>query len=94
MDRSTVLCEIQTSQSRIRIALAVRTVFRGGLGTAPHDADSGGGRYRRQFDLRLADGQPVTITRTAAVETSRDGAISSPSTGVLAELSRSGDGEA
>ncbi|MET3709223.1 beta-phosphoglucomutase family hydrolase [Arthrobacter sp. UYEF6] len=91
MDSGTVLCEVQTSQSRIRIALAVRTMFLGALGTEPRAADTVRRGYRRQFDLRLADDQPVTMTRTAAVATSRDGAISSPSTGVLAELSRSRD---
>ncbi|POH72490.1 beta-phosphoglucomutase family hydrolase [Arthrobacter glacialis] len=88
VDSGIVLCTVQTSQSRIRIALAVRTVFDGASAATPRDAGSDGGRYQRQFDLRLAGGQPATITRTASLATSRDGAISSPEAAALAGLSR------
>ncbi|WP_104062026.1 beta-phosphoglucomutase family hydrolase [Arthrobacter sp. 4R501] len=88
VDAGVLLCAVQTSQSRIRIALAVRTVFDGAPAATPREAESDGGRYQRQFDLRLTDGQPVTITRTASLATSRDGAISSPETAALAGLSR------
>ncbi|MET3718885.1 MULTISPECIES: beta-phosphoglucomutase family hydrolase [unclassified Arthrobacter] len=91
-DSSTVLCAVQTSHSRIRIALAVRTVFDGAPAATPRHAGSDGGRYQRQFDLRLTDGQPATITRTASLATSRDGAISSPEASALAGLSRDNTG--
>ncbi|RAX16256.1 beta-phosphoglucomutase family hydrolase [Pseudarthrobacter sp. AG30] len=91
-DSSTVLCAVQTSQSRIRIALAVRTVFDGATPATPRDAGSDGGRYQRQFDLRLTDGEPATITRTASLATSRDGAISSPEAAALTALSRADGG--
>ncbi|WP_346958316.1 beta-phosphoglucomutase family hydrolase [uncultured Arthrobacter sp.] len=88
VDGGAVLCSVQTSQSRIRIALAVRTVFDGAQAATPRDAGTDGGRYQRQYDLLLADGQPATITRIASLATSRDGAISSPETAALAGLSR------
>lgn len=88
VDAGVLLCAVQTSQSRIRIALAVRTVFDGATPATPRDAESDGGRYQRQYDLRLTDGQPATITRTASLATSRDGAISSPEAAALAGLSR------
>ncbi|MCW2134183.1 beta-phosphoglucomutase family hydrolase [Arthrobacter sp. VKM Ac-2550] len=87
-DSSTVLCEVETTQSRIRIALAVRTGFNGAAAVTSRGAENGNARYRRQFDLRLADGQPVTMTRTVALATSRDHAISAPAAGALAELAR------
>jgi len=87
-DGKTVLCETQTNQSRIRIALAVRTVFNGAPTVTPRGAGRDGARYWRQCDLRLDDGQSVTMTRTMALATSRDGAISSPATAALAGLSR------
>ncbi|NMR32490.1 beta-phosphoglucomutase family hydrolase [Crystallibacter degradans] len=91
-DGSTVLCEVVTNQSRISIALAVRTVFAGGPAVTPRDAERDGGRYGRQFDLRLADGQSATMTRTVALATSRDHAISAPAAGALTELARHGTG--
>lgn len=84
----TVLCEVTTRQSRIGIALAVRTTFDGAAAVTPHDAEHDGGAHWRQFDLRLADGRPVTIDKTAAVVTSRDSAITAPGTAALAELAR------
>ncbi|WP_206447735.1 beta-phosphoglucomutase family hydrolase [Agrococcus sp. KRD186] len=84
----TVLCEVSTSQSRIGIALAVRTTFDDGATVTTHDAERDGGTHSQQFDLRLADGQPVTIDKTAAMVTSRDSAIASPGTAALAKLSR------
>ncbi|WP_019482622.1 glycoside hydrolase family 65 protein, partial [Arthrobacter sp. TB 23] len=90
-DGDTVLCEVETNRSRIRIALAVRTIVSCGGKVEPGSVD-GTGQYRRQFDARLADGQSVTMDKTAAVVTSRDGAISSPATGALAELAGSGRG--
>ncbi|MDD1478577.1 HAD-IA family hydrolase [Arthrobacter sp. H16F315] len=92
VDSCTVLCAVQTSQSRISIALAVRTVFDVDPAPTPRDAGRDGGRHVRQFDLRLAEGEPATMTRTAAVATSRDGAISSPETAVWAEISRNSSG--
>ncbi|MFY9637104.1 MAG: beta-phosphoglucomutase family hydrolase, partial [Cellulosimicrobium cellulans] len=92
VDGGTVLCAVQTSQSRIRIALAVRTVFDGAPAATPRGDGSDGGRYQRQFELRLTDGQSTTMTRTASLATSRDGAISSPEAAAMAGLSRGDTG--
>ncbi|WP_268235536.1 HAD-IA family hydrolase [Kocuria dechangensis] len=86
-DPDTVLCEVLTTQSQIRLGLAVRTTIDGASARA-HPGISEEGRYCRQYDLELTDGHPVTVLRTAAVATSRDRAISSPATAVQAELSR------
>src|SRR5699024_1913930 len=83
------LCDIQTNQSHVRIALAVRTEFEG-TDAMPRDAEDGNGRYQRQLDLHLVDGEPVTMTKTVALATSRDAAISSPAVAGLEELGRNG----
>lgn len=90
-DDNTVICDVQTNQSQVRIALAVRTKF-DGPDAKPGDADNSNGRYLRQFDLRLVDGEPATMTKTVALATSRDTAISSPAVAVLAELERNSGG--
>ncbi|MEB2529089.1 family 65 glycosyl hydrolase [Kocuria rosea] len=86
-DPDTVLCEVTTTQSRIRLALAVRTTIDGASARA-RPGTSEDGRYRRQYELELTDGHPVTVLRTAAAVTSRDRAISAPATAVLTELAR------
>ena len=91
-DGDTVLCEVTTSHSQLRIATAVRTLVTGSASTTSHDGQTDGGRYSRQFDLQVRDGQPATVTKTAAIVTSRDPATASPGSGALAELSRSPDG--
>lgn len=68
--------EVETSQSHIRIATAVGTEISG-----KHDGGVPGeerGVYFRSWDLELTDAAPAVITKTAAVVTSRDHAISSP----------------
>lgn len=84
----TVLCEVSTVQSRIGIALAVRTTLTGDATVTPRAAERDGAAHWRQFDLRLADGLPVTIDKDVAVVTSRDGAIASPGAAALTELDR------
>lgn len=92
MDDNTVLCEVQTNQSHVRIALAVRTEFDGPDATAL-DAENSNGRHIRQFDIKLVDGESATMTKTVALVTSRDAAaISSPALAALAELSRNAGG--
>lgn len=89
-DSGTVLCEVHTSQSHIGIAVAVRTTIDGPVTADFSRAESGA--YVRQFDLTLHADQPVTVTKTVAVVTSRDPAIASPGSGALMQLSRSADG--
>jgi beta-phosphoglucomutase family hydrolase len=91
-DVNTVLCTVHTSQSELRIAVAVRTIVSGGCTVTSDTAHTEAGRYVRQFNLALQDGRPATVTKTVAVVTSRDPATASPGSGALAQLSRSGDG--
>ncbi|MFP5368361.1 MAG: family 65 glycosyl hydrolase, partial [Actinomycetes bacterium] len=87
-DPDTVVCETETSQSRIRIAVAVRTVVSSQAQVTCGDPEISGKRYQRQFEVQLGDGQSATLAKTAAVATSRDAAISSPASAVVAALSR------
>lgn len=83
--------EGETIQSQIRIAVALRTVVEG---LEPVDGSAGrtGGLHFHQFVVRLKDGIPAHITKTAGVTTSRDRAISSASTGAASVLERSRSG--
>jgi trehalose/maltose hydrolase-like predicted phosphorylase/beta-phosphoglucomutase-like phosphatase (HAD superfamily) len=83
--------QVQTSQSRIGIALALRTEVSGPANSAFEQL---GGLYAHRFELPVADGTAVTVTKTVGVASSRDHAISSPLTGAEAVLARSGGFEA
>ncbi|MEY9774903.1 HAD family hydrolase [Arthrobacter sp. MW3 TE3886] len=91
-DAAELTVQVQTSGSRIGIALALRTRISGGgvPGTVGAGAvpESAGGMYSHRFELQVTDGIPVTVTKTAAVATSRDHAVASPVSGALAVLSR------
>ncbi|WP_051581776.1 HAD-IA family hydrolase [Pseudonocardia acaciae] len=86
----TLVTEVRTSQSKVRIATAARTRCRD-----PHTAgaleDDGAGRAMARLDIPLADRRPVTVERTIAVVTSRDSAIASPRDAALEELRRADD---
>ena len=87
-----LLVEVETSQSRIRIATAVRTrVHAAGVG-GPVLHRSASGRTLVEHRFELADGEPVVVDALAAVVTSRDVAIASPRDGALTELDRVPDG--
>ncbi|NUS35652.1 MAG: HAD-IA family hydrolase [Pseudarthrobacter sp.] len=81
--------EAETTQSLIRIAAASRTC----ISTQPGAGESGrkGALHFRAFKVPLTDGAPVHITKTVAVVTSRDRAISSPESASRAVLERTGD---
>lgn len=83
----TLLVEVQTTQSKIRIATAVRTTICGADGQ-PVPEDGADGRKMARFDLALADGRAVVVEKLVAVVTSRDAAVASPREGALAELER------
>lgn len=70
------IVEVETSQSHIRIATALRTEISGQTGNG--DPGEEEGVSYRTWELRLADAEPVVVTRTAAMFTSRDRAVSSP----------------
>ncbi|MGX1161243.1 HAD superfamily hydrolase (TIGR01509 family)/beta-phosphoglucomutase family hydrolase [Arthrobacter sp. SLBN-100] len=76
--------EVQTTQSHVRIATALRTQVSGepGTGTAGGEA----GLYYRFWDVQLHDGVPLAVTKTASVVTSRDRAVSAPALAAAAVL--------
>ena len=94
IDPSTLLVEVETTQSQIRIATAARTMVNGTAvnGTAVNGTDVTSStdtvedRVAHLFDLALDDGVPVTVDKTVAVFTSRDRAIASPRLAALEEL--------
>ena len=55
----------------------------------PAFRSSPGGLHVHRFECAVTDGAPVTVTKTVAVATSRDHAISSPRTAATAVLARS-----
>jgi len=82
----TLLVEVQTTQSGVRIATAARTTLTGHDPVTAAGLQTVGDRHVHRFDLTLRDGEPVTIDKTVAVFTSRDPAIASPRLAALAEL--------
>jgi len=84
----TLLVEAETSRSHIRIATAAKNVA-SGPGRARRGAtERGDGRLLHRFDVAVADGEPLVLTKTVAVATSRDAGMASPRLGALAELER------
>jgi len=73
-----MLLVVETSQSHIRIAEAVRTrVFHGGVRVSPEATVSQQpGRISQQFQIDMARRDKVLIEKTVAITTSRDRAIS------------------
>jgi trehalose/maltose hydrolase-like predicted phosphorylase len=91
VDADTVLLQAETTQSRIRVAVAARTLVIG-ASSGRLAVEQDGQRFALRFDLQLEDGKPVVIDKIVALFTSRDCAISDPATAALAELSRAGNG--
>ncbi|WP_227492314.1 beta-phosphoglucomutase family hydrolase [Nocardioides salarius] len=89
VDPSTLLVDVETTQSRVRLAIAARTMVNGTAVTGTEATSSGTAKEEvsgRRFELALEDGVPVTVDKTVAVFTSRDRAISSPRLAALQEL--------
>jgi HAD superfamily hydrolase (TIGR01509 family) len=86
-----VLAEAETLQSGIRIAVALRNDVDGAEAEGWVRGQVGGLHYE-QLTLALRDGVPATVTKTAAVATSRDRALSSARTGAVAVLRRAAGG--
>ena len=82
----TLLVEVQTTQSGVRIATAARTTLTSDDPVTAAGLQTVGDRHVHLFDLTLRDGKPVTIDKTVAVFTSRDPATASPRLAALAEL--------
>jgi len=82
----TLLVEVQTTQSGVRIATAARTTLTDHDPVTAAGLGSVGDRHTHRFDLTLRDGVPVTIDKTVAVFTSRDPATASPRLAAVEEL--------
>jgi len=82
----TVLCEVQTKHSQVRIATAVHIHLAGAIDAGDKVGSGTGHRYSRDIELSVVDGEPATLTKTAATYTSRDDAIASPGVAALDRL--------
>lgn len=80
----TLVVEVETTQSQMRIATATRTSVGGSapVGAAEQDGEL----FTHVLTVRLTDGSPVVIDKTAAIFTSRDRAIASPTLAALDAL--------
>jgi alpha,alpha-trehalase len=70
--------KMRTKQSRLEVALAARTrLFRNGDEVTPDSRNQEESDYAAQeFDLKLAEGETLTVEKLVALYTSRDHAIS------------------
>lgn len=94
IDAETVLLEVATSSSQVRIAMAARTRVRlAGGAAAPggHRLVTEAGLVAQEFDVAIAPGQPVTVETVVAVATSRDRAQSTPALGARDHVARAPD---
>ncbi|OZB89303.1 MAG: family 65 glycosyl hydrolase, partial [Microbacterium sp. 14-71-5] len=91
VDDATVLVEVETTQSHVRIATAARTTVTGTV-AAPPLLERRGDLHLLRFELQLTAGHPVTVDKTVAVFTSRDAAVSAPELAAVEELERFPDG--
>ncbi|MEW1806105.1 HAD-IA family hydrolase [Pseudarthrobacter sp. NPDC080039] len=82
------IVEVETTQSLIRVAAAYRTYV--SQDAAKFEDGRKGSFHFRTLMLSLEAGTAVRVTKTVAVVTSRDRAISSPETGARAVLERTG----
>jgi trehalose/maltose hydrolase-like predicted phosphorylase len=86
----TLLVEVETTQSKVRVATALRTAVSGAAGEPAAGLLEAPSRVR--FALTVTDGRQVVVEKLVAVVTSRDPAIASPRDGALAELARTAYG--
>ncbi|MFJ5956425.1 HAD-IA family hydrolase [Paenarthrobacter sp. NPDC092416] len=85
-DVGVSLVEAETSQSQIRIAIAFHADVCGAGGAR----GATGAFHFRTFHAKCTDGVAITVTRVAAVVTSRDRPISSARSEAMAVLERAG----
>src|SRR5699024_1579343 len=86
----TLLVEVETVQSQVRIATAARTTVNGGIPDADFERDHE--LHSLVLKVPVTDGEPVTIDKVAAVYTSKDPAIASPRLAALGELTAAPQG--
>lgn len=80
VDGDTLLVEVETNQSHVRVATAARTriVVDGQVLTVPRHLRRDPGRIEHDIDLDLSEGVPCVVEKVVTVFTSRDHAISEP----------------
>lgn len=81
-DGDTAVLTVATTQSRVRVAMAARTVVRDQIGrtvSVPRTASLTPHGFAGQvLHCELAQGQPLTVEKVVGVATSRDPAVSEP----------------
>lgn len=83
-----LVCEVDTTQSGIRIALAIRTEVDGADDVLARQRHVGISSASEEFDLLVTDGTPIRVVKIAALVTSQDPAIASARDGAMAVLRR------
>jgi trehalose/maltose hydrolase-like predicted phosphorylase len=85
----TVLVLAETNQSRVRVAVAARTDVQPPEGTsARREVVTNGSSVFHELAVPVREGQAVTVSKIAAVHTSRDRAISEPVEACRSEVGR------
>ena len=86
----TILLEVETTQSHVRIAVAARTTVNLPIGDAARSYEVADGSVAHVIDTELRAGEPLVVEKVVGIATSRDRAISSPRGAALDEVSRAG----
>jgi beta-phosphoglucomutase family hydrolase len=88
----TIVLEVETNQSNVRIAQAARITVAGA--ESPPIANRmvilSPASVARELELHVREGAPVTIDKIVAITTSRDAASAAPRVAALNELARAG----
>ena len=87
----TLLLEVETTQSHIRVAVAARTSVTAPAGDTTRSFEAVDGSVTHVILAELRAGEPLVIEKVVGIVTSRDVAISSPESAALDEVSRAGD---
>ncbi|GAB2678527.1 beta-phosphoglucomutase family hydrolase [Nocardia goodfellowii] len=93
-DRETLLVRTRTRTSDIQIALAHRMWTTGARMVAAIRSAERRAEPQTHLDLEVEDSRPVVVDKSIAIVTSRDAAIDSPASAVLAALCRNPGGVA
>ncbi|MFC4944976.1 glycoside hydrolase family 65 protein [Pseudonocardia sp. GCM10023141] len=93
-DRERLLLVAQTTQSRVRIAVAARTRVEGGVAERARRVDRQRDRIAHEIDLDLEQGRAVTVEKIVAIVTAHDVAVSEPAVAAMSELDAAGGFEA
>jgi trehalose/maltose hydrolase-like predicted phosphorylase len=89
----TVVLTVETSQSRIRIAIAARTRVRcsGQRCEVQREVRTEPGLVQEEMAIAVTAGQAVTLEKVVSLHTGRDWALSEPAEAVVSDLEHAGD---